>query len=60
MQKRLGIDVEGELEKIRLEIANTKVQTLESLRRLHNNPYPHNDDLRFVAANFMADLAGES
>lgn len=59
MQKRLGIDTEKEGERIRGEIANAKVRALEGLRKLHDNPYLYDDDVTFVAPDFVADLAGE-
>lgn len=60
MQKRLGIDVENEAEKIRAEIAEAKVRALEGLRRINDNPFLHDDDLTFIAPDFVQDLAGES
>lgn len=59
MQKRLGIDTEKEGERIRGEIANAKIRALEGLRKLHDNPYLYDDDVTFVAPDFVADLAGE-
>ncbi|KAF7541767.1 hypothetical protein G7Z17_g11869 [Cylindrodendrum hubeiense] len=59
MQKRLGIDTEKEGERIRAEIANAKVRALEGLRKLHDNPYLYDDDVTFIAPDFVADLAGE-
>jgi phospholipid-translocating ATPase len=60
MQKRAGINVGQEAEKIRAEIAEAKVRALAGLRRLNNNPYLHDEDMTFVAPDFVADLAGES
>jgi phospholipid-translocating ATPase len=59
MQKRLGIDVEKEAVKIRAEIAEAKVQALKGLRELHDNPYLHDDELTFIAPDFVDDLAGK-
>ncbi|KAK7402478.1 phospholipid transporting ATPase [Neonectria punicea] len=59
IQKRLGIDIEKEGERIRGEIAEAKVRALEGLRKLHDNPYLYDDALTFVAPDFVADLAGE-
>lgn len=59
MQKRLGIDVEKEAERIRVEIADAKVRALENLRKIHDNPYLHDDSVTFIAPDFVADLAGE-
>ncbi|KAL2758570.1 hypothetical protein ACRALDRAFT_2101016 [Sodiomyces alcalophilus JCM 7366] len=60
MQKRMGIDVEKEGARARAEIAAGKVRAIEGLRRLHDNPYLHDDDLTFIAPDFVSDLAGES
>ncbi|KKA28944.1 hypothetical protein TD95_004671 [Thielaviopsis punctulata] len=60
MQKRLGIDVVAEGERARAEIAEAKVQALEGLRKIDNNQYLHDEDLTFIAPDFVADLAGES
>ena len=59
MQKRLGVDVEKEAVRIQAEIAEAKVRALESLRRLNDNPYLHDDALTFIAPDFVADLAGD-
>ncbi|EGR47508.1 uncharacterized protein TRIREDRAFT_79258 [Trichoderma reesei QM6a] len=58
MQKRLGVDIEKESEKILAEIAEAKVQALQGLRKIHDNPYLHDDALTFIAPDFVADLAG--
>jgi phospholipid-translocating ATPase len=60
MQKRLGIDVEKEAARCREEIFQGRIKMLEDLRKLHDNPYLHDDDLTFVAPDFVTDLAGES
>ncbi|KAF4978585.1 hypothetical protein FZEAL_5057 [Fusarium zealandicum] len=60
MQKRLGIDVEKEAERIRAEIADAKVRAVAGLRRLHDSPYLHDEDVTFIAPDFVSDLAGES
>lgn len=60
MNKRAGIDVEGEAAKIRAEIADAKVRALQGLRALHNNPYLHDDDMTFIAPDFVEDLAGKN
>lgn len=59
MQKRLGIDVEKEAVKIRAEIDQAKVRALEGLRALDNNPYLHDEDMTFIAPDFVDDLAGK-
>lgn len=59
MQKRMGVDVEKEAARIHAEIAAAKVRSLEGLRKIHDNPYLHDDALTFVAPDFVSDLAGE-
>jgi phospholipid-translocating ATPase len=60
MNKRLGIDVEQESKTIRAEIAAAKVRALRGLRQLHANPYLHDEDLTFIAPDFVDDLAGKN
>lgn len=60
MQKRQGIDVEKESARARAEIAEARSKMLVELRRIHNNPYLHDDDLTFVAPDFISDLSGNS
>ncbi|KAK0112883.1 hypothetical protein ONS95_014604 [Cadophora gregata] len=60
MQKRQGIDVEKEGARAREEIARARVKMIEDIRKLHDNPYLHDDDLTFVAPDFISDMAGQS
>ncbi|TVY17095.1 Phospholipid-transporting ATPase DNF1 [Lachnellula arida] len=60
MQKRQGMDVAKEIAKAREEIEIARVKMLVELRRVHNNPYLHDEDLTFVAPDFVSDLQGES
>lgn len=60
MQKRMGIDVEKETARIQSEIAEAKVRALAGLRNIHDSPYLHDEDVTFIAPDFVADLAGES
>ena len=60
MQKRQGINVEEEGAKAHEQIARDRVQMLEDLRKLHPNPYLHDDELTFIAPNFVIDLTGAS
>jgi phospholipid-translocating ATPase len=60
MQRRQGINVEVEGARAREQIARDRVRMLEGSRRLHNNPYLWDDDLTFVAPDYIDDLAGES
>ncbi|OAA42687.1 phospholipid-translocating P-type ATPase domain-containing protein [Metarhizium rileyi] len=59
MQKRMGVDVEKEGARIQAEIAEAKVQALQGLRKMNDNPYLHDDALTFIAPDFVSDLAGE-
>ena len=58
MQKRQGIDTEAEGEKARKQIAVDRVRMLEDLKKIHPNPFLHDDDLTFVAPDFVDDLNG--
>lgn len=60
MQKRQGIDVEKEGARAREEIAQARVRMIEDIRKLHDNPYLHDDDLTFVAPDFITDMGGDS
>ncbi len=60
IQKRQGIDVEKEGAKARAQIAAAKVKAVQELRKLHDNPYLRDDELTFVAPDFVQDMAGES
>lgn len=60
MQRRQGIDVETEGEKAHKQIALDRVKMLEDLRKMHPNPYLHDDELTFVAPDFINDLDGHS
>jgi phospholipid-translocating ATPase len=58
MQKRQGIDVEKESARAREEIAQARAKMLVEIRKLHDNPYLHDDELTFVAPDFISDLSG--
>ncbi|CAK7208943.1 phospholipid transporting ATPase [Sporothrix bragantina] len=58
MQKRLGIDVVKEAERANAEIAAAKVRALAGLRQLSDNPYLHDNELTFIAPDFVDDLSG--
>ena len=60
LQRRQGIDVEAEEAKVRDQIASDRVKMLADLRKIHPNPYLHDDELTFVAPDFVSDLSGES
>lgn len=60
MQRRQGIDVEVEGAKANRQIAQDRVKMLQGLRKLHPNPYLHDEELTFVAPDFVSDLEGTS
>ncbi|KAF2190530.1 phospholipid-translocating P-type ATPase [Zopfia rhizophila CBS 207.26] len=60
MQRRQGVDVEEEGARAREQITRDRVRMIESIRKMHNNPYLRDEDLTFVAPDYIADLAGES
>lgn len=60
MNKRLGVDVEQEAKTIRAEIAAAKARAIRGLRQLHDNPYLHEEDVTFIAPDFVDDLAGKN
>lgn len=59
MQKRLGIDVVAEAARAKKEIAEAKIRALQGLRRIHDNPFLHDEEVTFIAPDFVEDLAGE-
>lgn len=60
IQKRQGIDTEEEGAKAHKQIAEDRVKMLQELRKLHPNPYLHDDELTFIAPDFVRDLEGGS
>lgn len=60
MQRRLGVNIEEEGAKAHKQIAEDRITMLSDLRRMHDNPYLRDDDLTFVAPDFVNDLAGVS
>lgn len=59
MQKREGVNVEEEGARIHEQIARDRVRMLTGLRKIHANPYLRDEDLTFVAPDFVADLNGD-
>ena len=59
MQRRQGIDVLKEAARAEKEIAEARVKMLKSSRRLHDNPFLHDDEVTFVAPDYVSDMAGE-
>ena len=60
MQRRQNIDVEAEAEKAHKQIALDRVKMLKDLRKMHPNPYLRDDELTFVAPDFVNDLEGQA
>jgi len=60
MQRRQGINVEEESARAHAQIARDRVRMLELIRKMHDNPYLNDDDLTFVAPDYISDLAGDS
>ena len=60
LHRRQGIDVEEEGARVQAEIAEARVEMLKSLRQMHDNPYLRDENLTFIAPNFVADLTGTS
>lgn len=60
MRKRLGVDVVKEAAEAREQIAACKARAIDGLRTIHNNPYLHDEDMTFIAPDFVDDLRGES
>jgi phospholipid-translocating ATPase len=60
MQRRQGINVEEEGARAHEQIARDRVRMIENIRKLHDNPYLCDEDLTFVAPDYIDDLAGES
>lgn len=60
LHRRQGIDVEEEGARVQAEIAQARIEMLKRLRHMHDNPYLSDENLTFIAPNFVADLAGVS
>ena len=61
MKRREGVvDADAEAARVREQIGVDKIRMLEMLRKIHDNPYLHDDRLTFVAPDFVADLEGRS
>ncbi|KAI1278906.1 hypothetical protein F5Y07DRAFT_57542 [Xylaria sp. FL0933] len=60
MRKRLGVDVVKEAAEAREQIAACKARAIAGLRMIHDNPYLHDDEITFIAPDFVDDLRGES
>ncbi|RMZ90024.1 hypothetical protein DV736_g2739, partial [Chaetothyriales sp. CBS 134916] len=60
MRRRQGIDVEAEARQVYDQIEAARKEMLGELRKTHDNPYLHDNELTFVAPDFVHDLNGRS
>ncbi|KAH9875028.1 hypothetical protein J1614_004516 [Plenodomus biglobosus] len=60
MQRRQGVNVEVEGARAREQISRDRMRMIEGIRRMHDNPYLWDDELTFVAPDYIDDLAGDS
>ncbi|KAI9933804.1 hypothetical protein MW887_004876 [Aspergillus wentii] len=60
MKRREGLDADAEAERTREKIAVDTGKMLEKLRKIHDNPYLRDENLTFIAPNFVSDLEGQS
>ncbi|KAJ6003235.1 hypothetical protein N7451_005782 [Penicillium sp. IBT 35674x] len=60
MRRREGANADEEAAQAREQIAADGKRMLEGLRRIHDNPYLRDENLTFVAPNFVDDIDGQS
>ncbi|RMD43517.1 hypothetical protein DV735_g1625, partial [Chaetothyriales sp. CBS 134920] len=60
MRRRQGVDVEAEARQVHDHIEASRKEMIDYLRKTHNNPYFHDDELTFIAPDFVHDLNGRS
>ena len=60
MQRRHGLDIEAEAAKAHKQIAEDRIRMLADLRQIFDNPYLHDDNLTFIAPDFVEDLRGHA
>ncbi|KAK7560515.1 phospholipid-translocating P-type ATPase [Phyllosticta citricarpa] len=60
LQRRQGVNVEQEAARARAQIEQDRSRMLDMLRAQHNNPYLRDDEVTFVAPDFVADVGGEA
>ncbi|KAJ5699119.1 Phospholipid-transporting ATPase DNF1 [Penicillium macrosclerotiorum] len=60
MRRREGVNADEEAAQARAQIAADGKSMLEGLRRIHDNPYLKDENLTFIAPNFVTDLEGQS
>jgi phospholipid-translocating ATPase len=60
LHRRQGIDVEEEGARVQAEIAEARIEMLRTLRQMHDNPYLKDENLTFIAPNFVSHLNGSA
>ncbi|KAI9887929.1 MAG: hypothetical protein M1823_000318 [Watsoniomyces obsoletus] len=60
LQRRQGINVDEEGPKVRAQIEADRTRMIQMIREMHANPYLHDDELTFVAPDYITDLRGDS
>ncbi|PLN81677.1 phospholipid-translocating P-type ATPase [Aspergillus taichungensis] len=60
MVRREGGDADAVAARAREQIARDTAKMIELLRGLHDNPYLRDENVTFVAPNYIADLDGQS
>ena len=60
LQRRQGINVDKELPRMTEQLAASKAQMIEMLRKVYDNPYLYDDKLSFISPNFVSDIVGQS
>ncbi|KAJ5110214.1 hypothetical protein N7532_002859 [Penicillium argentinense] len=60
MRRREGANADEEAAEARAQIAADGVKMLEGLRRIHDNPYLKDENLTFIAPNYVTDIEGQS
>ena len=60
MRRREGANADEEAAVARAQIAEDGKKMLEMLRRIHDNPYLKDENLTFIAPNYVADIEGQS
>lgn len=60
MRRREGVDVEKEAAEVNAQIAESRVEMLRELRKMHDNVYLKDENLTFISPDYVHDLNGRS
>ena len=60
MRRRQGVDVEKEAAEIGAQIAESRIEMLHELRKMHDNDYLKDENLTFISPDYVHDLNGRS